>query len=56
LDEETLPEMQSLADAREKFQREYVLEVLTRNNGNRTKTAHDLDVDPRTIYRYLEKA
>ncbi len=56
LDEDALPEVLSLADAREKFQREYVLEVLARNSGNRTKTAHDLDVDPRTIYRYLEKA
>jgi transcriptional regulator with GAF, ATPase, and Fis domain len=56
LDEDALPELLSLADAKEKFQCEYVLEVLARNNGNRTKTAHDLDVDPRTIYRYLEKA
>jgi transcriptional regulator with GAF, ATPase, and Fis domain len=56
LGEEALPEVLSLADAREKFQREYVLEVLARNGGNRTKTARDLDVDPRTIYRYLEKA
>jgi hypothetical protein len=33
----------------------YVLEVLERNNGNRTQTARDLGVDPRTIFRYLEK-
>jgi DNA-binding NtrC family response regulator len=33
----------------------YILEVLERNNGNRTKTARDLGVDPRTIFRYLEK-
>ena len=25
------------------------------NNGNRTKTARDLGVDPRTIFRHLEK-
>jgi len=56
LGEEALPTTQSLTDAREEFQRRYVLEVLERNNGNRTKTAKDLDVDPRTIYRYLEKA
>ena len=32
-----------------------VVEVLERNNGNRTQTARDLGVDPRTIFRYLEK-
>jgi transcriptional regulator with GAF, ATPase, and Fis domain len=45
----------TLAQAREEFQRRYILEVLERNNGNRTKTARDLGVDPRTIFRYLEK-
>jgi len=29
--------------------------VLERNNGNRTQTARDLGVDPRTIFRYLER-
>ena len=29
--------------------------VLALNNGNRTKTARDLGVDPRTIFRYLER-
>jgi transcriptional regulator with GAF, ATPase, and Fis domain len=47
----TLP----LEKAKEEFQRKYVLEVLERNNGNRTQTARDLGVDPRTIFRYLEK-
>jgi transcriptional regulator with GAF, ATPase, and Fis domain len=56
LGEGMLPAVISLAEARESFQRQYVLDVLARNNGNRTKTAQDLDVDPRTIYRYLEKA
>jgi transcriptional regulator with GAF, ATPase, and Fis domain len=56
LGEESLPPVVALADAKENFQRQYILEVLARNNGNRTKTAQDLDVDPRTIYRYLEKA
>ena len=41
--------------AKEEFQRKYVLEVLERNNGNRTQTARDLGVDPRTIFRYLER-
>ncbi len=44
-----------LAIAREEFQMEYIQEALKRNNGNRTKTAQMLDVDPRTIFRYLEK-
>jgi hypothetical protein len=29
--------------------------VLALNNGNRTKTARDLGVDPRTVFRHLEK-
>jgi transcriptional regulator with GAF, ATPase, and Fis domain len=44
-----------LEKAKEEFQRKYVLEVLARNNGNRTQTARDLGVDPRTIFRYLER-
>jgi DNA-binding NtrC family response regulator len=44
-----------LAEAKEKFQRDYINEILTLNNGNRTKTARDLGVDPRTIFRHLEK-
>ena len=53
------PEQQTgilpLEKAKEDFQRKYVLEALARNNGNRTQTARDLGVDPRTIFRYLEK-
>jgi len=44
-----------LERAKEDFQRKYVLEVLERNNGNRTQTARDLGVDPRTIFRFLER-
>jgi len=44
-----------LERAKEEFQRRYVLEILERNNGNRTQTARDLGVDPRTIFRYLER-
>src|ERR1044071_9618908 len=44
-----------LEKAKEEFQRKYVLEVLERNNGNRTQTARELGVDPRTIFRYLER-
>src|SRR5690606_36016115 len=43
-----------LAKAKEEFQRRYINEVLKRNGGNRTKTARDLGVDPRTIFRHLE--
>jgi transcriptional regulator with PAS, ATPase and Fis domain len=44
-----------LEKAKEEFQRKYVLDVLERNNGNRTQTARDLGVDPRTVFRYLER-
>ena len=43
-----------LAQAKEEFQKRYINEVLERNGGNRTKTAKDLGVDPRTIFRHLE--
>ena len=49
------PPIVPLEKAKEEFQRRYVLEVLERNGGNRTQTARDLGVDPRTIFRYLEK-
>ncbi len=48
-------QIKPLAVAREEFQIRYIEEVLRRNNGNRTKTAQMLDVDPRTIFRYLER-
>jgi len=44
-----------LLQAKEEFQRQYINEVLARNGGNRTKTARDLGVDPRTIFRHLER-
>ena len=56
LKQDAPPEILPLADARERFQKDYIMEVLSYNNGNRTKTARDLDVDPRTVFRYLEKA
>jgi len=55
LQPEDLEEVMNLADAKEAFQRRYINEILARNNGNRTKTAKDLGVDPRTIFRHLEK-
>jgi transcriptional regulator with GAF, ATPase, and Fis domain len=50
-----LPSILPLNQAKEKFQRDYINEILAVNNGNRTKTARDLGVDPRTIFRHLEK-
>ena len=45
----------SLAEAKEDFQSRYIDRVLEMNGGNRTRTAKDLAVDPRTIFRHLEK-
>ena len=44
-----------LAAARDAFQRDYVNGALERFAGNRTKAAEALGVDPRTIFRHLEK-
>jgi transcriptional regulator with GAF, ATPase, and Fis domain len=55
LSADVMPAILPLADAKEKFQREYINQILELNNGNRTKTARDLGVDPRTIFRHLEK-
>jgi transcriptional regulator with GAF, ATPase, and Fis domain len=52
---DVLPAILPLAEAKDKFQREYINQVLELNSGNRTKTARDLGVDPRTIFRHLEK-
>src|SRR5215510_2039188 len=49
------PQILQLGEAREKWQREYINYVLSLNGGNRTKTARDLGVDPRTIFRHLER-
>ncbi len=50
-----LPEILPLTEARDQWQREYINEILSLNDGNRTKTARDLGVDPRTVFRHLEK-
>jgi transcriptional regulator with GAF, ATPase, and Fis domain len=52
---ESLEPILPLAQAKDEFQKRYINEILERNNGNRTKTAKDLDVDPRTVFRHLEK-
>jgi transcriptional regulator with GAF, ATPase, and Fis domain len=51
---EELAPILPLNQAKDEFQRRYINEVLERNGGNRTKTAKDLGVDPRTIFRHLE--
>ena len=45
----------SLHEARERFTLDYISHVLTLNSGNRSQAARDLNVDPRTVFRYLEK-
>jgi transcriptional regulator with GAF, ATPase, and Fis domain len=55
LNPEDFDSVMPLAKAKEEFQRSYINRILARNNGNRTKTARDLGVDPRTIFRHLEK-
>ena len=52
---ENLAPVLPLVQAKEEFQKRYINEVLERNAGNRTKTAKDLGVDPRTIFRHLER-
>src|SRR5438067_2303136 len=52
---EQLEPILPLAEARDEWQKRYINEVLERNGGNRTKTAKDLGVDPRTIFRHLER-
>jgi transcriptional regulator with GAF, ATPase, and Fis domain len=44
-----------LAQAREDFQRRYIEQILERNGGNRTRAARELGVDPRTVFRFLER-
>ena len=55
LGDDTLTPVEPLAVARERWQRDYINKILAINDGNRSQTARDLDVDPRTIFRHLEK-
>jgi transcriptional regulator with PAS, ATPase and Fis domain len=48
-------EILSLAEAEEVFKMNYIRETLELNNWNKAETARDLGVDPRTIFRYIEK-
>jgi transcriptional regulator with GAF, ATPase, and Fis domain len=44
-----------LEQAAEDFKKTYIREALELNNWNKAQTARDLGVDPRTIFRYIEK-
>ena len=44
-----------LSEAEETFKINYIREALELNNWNKAQTARDLGVDPRTIFRYIEK-
>ena len=48
-------EILPLADAEEVFKKDYIRQALELNNWNKAETARDLGVDPRTIFRYIEK-
>lgn len=45
-----------LSEAVAAFRRRYVLETLERFDGNRTKTARALGVDPRTVFRLIQES
>ena len=47
--------IQPLSDAEEAFKLKYIREALELNDWNKAQTARDLGVDPRTIFRYVEK-
>lgn len=53
---EVFEPMKPLSEAKEQFARRYVLEALERNNNNRTKAAEELGVDPRTVFRYINRS
>jgi PAS domain S-box-containing protein len=44
-----------LEDFVEKKEKEFILNVLCRNKGNKTKTARDLDISIRTLYYKMER-
>jgi transcriptional regulator with GAF, ATPase, and Fis domain len=45
----------ALDEAAEKFKTDYIRQVLELNNWNKAQTARDLGVDPRTVFRYIER-
>ncbi len=55
LEPEYLKPTITLGDAENSFRKRYVLEALARNNNNKTKTAKELDITTRTLYRILDE-
>ncbi len=47
--------LKTLAEAEEDFKKRYIRQALDQNSWNKAQTARELDVDPRTIFRYIEK-
>jgi transcriptional regulator with GAF, ATPase, and Fis domain len=47
--------IQSLAEAEEEFKMGYIRKALDANGWNKAQTARELDVDARTIFRYIER-
>lgn len=47
--------LKPLAEAAEQFKRAYIEQALQRFDGNRTQTAKVLEIDPRTIFRYMDE-
>jgi transcriptional regulator with GAF, ATPase, and Fis domain len=47
--------LSTLAEAEEDFKKHYIRQALDQNSWNKAQTARELDVDPRTIFRYIEK-
>ena len=54
IEEGGLGSIMNLKEAKERYALQYIEEVLALNSGNRSKTARDLGVDPRTVFKYLE--
>lgn len=54
LEEARMQRILTLREAKEVYALRYIREVLELNGGNRSKTARDLGIDPRTVYKYLE--
>ena len=44
-----------LSEAQEQFKTDYIRKVLDLNNWNKAQTARDLNIDARTVFRYIEK-
>jgi transcriptional regulator with GAF, ATPase, and Fis domain len=47
--------LRPLDEVTEEFKLSYIRDALEINNWNKAQTARDLEVDPRTVFRYIEK-